>query len=191
MISVKEEWRYVSGYGGDYSVSNLGRIMSNERTDASGHKLKARIMSQTKTGNGYMRIALRHKHKLFVHRIVAEEFIGRGIDGLQVNHKNGDKTDNRADNLEWVTCSENHKHSFRVLGRKPSRAMLGMFADKNPNAKQVEMTDGLGNVIKKFKSASLAVADGFNVSCIIACCRGRRNTHGGFCWQYSQAGGVA
>jgi len=45
-------------------------------------------------------------------------FLGSAPDSYQVNHKNGDRTDNHVENLEWVTCSENAKHSFRVLGRK-------------------------------------------------------------------------
>ena len=51
----------------------------------------------------------------FVHRLVALAFVPGWREGLEVNHKNGDKTDNRADNLEWVTHSENHRHSRDVL----------------------------------------------------------------------------
>ena len=60
-----------------------------------------------------------------VHRLVAEAFLKRGKDKTEVNHKNGIRSDNKAENLEWVTRSENEKHAYRVLGKTPNKPWEG------------------------------------------------------------------
>ena len=72
---------------------------------------------------GYYEVGLRKngiKKYYLVHRLVAQEFIPNPENKPQINHKNGIKTDNFIENLEWVTNSENILHAYRVLGRKPS-----------------------------------------------------------------------
>jgi HNH endonuclease len=68
--------------------------------------------------HGYLRMTATKdskKHNFAIHRIIAGAFLGPGI-GMQVNHKNGNKTDNRLENLEWATQRENILHKVRVLG---------------------------------------------------------------------------
>lgn len=112
-----EEWRPVAWNPDRYYVSNMGRIYTNGASGVRPHIMSGRI-----SNSGYVLINLNKDNDRIattVHRIVAEAFCdGRTEDRSDVNHKNGIKTDNRAENLEWVTKSENMLHSFRVLGRE-------------------------------------------------------------------------
>lgn len=107
-----EVWKPVIGYDGLYEVSNLGRIV-NRKTGT--------IRKPTYSGRGrYPAIILPRgggPKTAYIHRIVATAFLGHSQDKPQVNHINGNVNDNRADNLEWCTNSENNLHAFRVLGR--------------------------------------------------------------------------
>jgi len=92
-----------------YEVSNLGRVR-NTHTD--------QVLKQSKDGSGYLKVILYYQGQektCNVHTLVATAFVEGWREGLEVNHKNGVKTDNRAENLEWVTSSENHQHAHDVL----------------------------------------------------------------------------
>ena len=112
-----EKWIPCPGYETTHLISNHGRVMSQERDVASCYgstiRRKARLM-KLDTSSQYARIQLRARGpKLSVHRLVAEAFIGPAPDAnTQVNHIDGKKTNNRDTNLEWVSCSENIRHSF-------------------------------------------------------------------------------
>jgi len=90
-----------------YLVSNLGRVAS-----AIGKK----ILKHSITGDGYPCISLSHKGKTWtrtVHRLVAKAFIENPDDKAEVNHRDGVKTNNSVDNLEWLTHDENMEHATR------------------------------------------------------------------------------
>jgi len=92
-----------------YEVSNLGRVR-NARTGL--------VLRPRKHNWGYQQVALFYKGQrkdCYIHDLVATAFVEGWREGLEVNHKNGVKTDNRAENLEWVSSSENHRHARDVL----------------------------------------------------------------------------
>ena len=135
-----EVWKDVVGYEGKYQVSNMGNVRSLDhlvkRNNGRLQSNKGKLLRPAKDQCGYHRCAfsISGKLKTFkVHRLVAKSFLdGESENRFQVNHKNGIKTDNRAENLEWVSGSENCKHSFDTGLQKPKRGTL------NGNSKLTE-----------------------------------------------------
>lgn len=113
-----EKWKkiFIKGQETFYSVSSLGRV----RNDSTKTFLEGNV-----SNNGYRMVHLRCRvdKVCSVHRLVMMAFAPRdNMEDLQVNHKNGIKTDNRLDNLEWCTALENMRHSFRMnLQKKQMR----------------------------------------------------------------------
>lgn len=111
---LKENWAQIRDFP-NYKISNLGRI----KNDMTGMILKPSLNSC-----GYPKVDLCRNGKKYtknIHRLVAEYFIENHNNKPEVNHKNGDKLDNRVVNLEWVTKSENNMHKCRVLGKKAAK----------------------------------------------------------------------
>lgn len=120
----EEVWKDIEGYRGAYQISNLGNVKSVEREvtqwNESAKKYVTRIqkgliMKPFEDEDGYLRLQLikdgvRKKH--FVHRLVALAFIPNPENKPEVNHKEGDKKDNRVWMLEWSTSSENQRHAI-------------------------------------------------------------------------------
>lgn len=124
-----ETWKPIPGYEGYYEASDQGRIRSVDRIVGNAKQRRARGCVRAPTViNGYEQVGLSVNgiyKDIKVHRAVALAFLPNPDNKPQVNHKNGIRNDNRLENLEWVTCSENHRHAFDVLGKKASKAMLG------------------------------------------------------------------
>lgn len=114
-----EIWKPILGFE-NYEVSNMGRIRHQ------WYQYKKNLVTphfNSYTGYYEVRVFFNGKNKaLRVHRVVAHAFCDRySEERNQVNHKDGDKMNNRADNLEWCTVSENNTHAYRVIGRKKVR----------------------------------------------------------------------
>ena len=132
-----ELWKNVVECNGLYRVSNFGRVKSVEnklKRNNKGEKLINIEVSKF----GYARVSMKKK-KYSLHRIVAKAFILNPYNKPEVNHLNGNKLDNRAVNLEWVTKSENMIHAINVLGKKsPTEGVIG-FANKIGKAVSIEI----------------------------------------------------
>lgn len=160
-----EIWLDVPGYAGLYMVSNLGRIRSQKRG----------VLKPFKNCNGYLIATLTQngeKVRTGAHRLVALAFLPNPEGKPQINHKDGDKENNRPENLEWVTCSENNLHRCRVLGGGGGRA---------PRA--VVCLD-TGKTYPSITAA--AAATGLRLEGILMVCKGRRNKTMGTRWAYAE-----
>ena len=122
---MEEVWKDVKGYEGYYQVSNLGNIKSLERiiensgTRTGYYKVKERILKprENTNRNGYYELSLRKdgKEKRFkVHRLVACAFIENPYNKPEVNHIDGNKSNNCVSNLEWTTSKENKEHAWNI-----------------------------------------------------------------------------
>lgn len=119
---MREQWREIAGYEGLYEVSNLGNVRSMERTVAYGkasYVRPSKMMKVTVGKNLYCRVTLTKDAKqtqVYVHRLVAMAFIPNPDNLAEVDHIDANPSNNRCDNLRWVTHSENMRHMFE-LGR--------------------------------------------------------------------------
>lgn len=136
-----EQWRPVDGWEKYYKVSNTGRVVSLERTVTRRgilHAIKERELSGCVTKGWYPRVMLRAEGRTkwtLIHRLVANSFIENPLRKPEVNHKDGNKINNHADNLEWVTSSENSMHAHAVLGAPNPPRLVG---NQNPSSKLTE-----------------------------------------------------
>lgn len=127
---MKEIWEDVKGYEDLYQVSNIGRVRSKDRMRHVGHGhyglKKGRILKPYKMKSReygyYLQVTLcrNNKHtKHLIHRLVAQAFIENHDNKPCVNHIDGDKANNRVDNLEWCTFSDNNQHAYDTKLKKP------------------------------------------------------------------------
>ncbi|NLF00902.1 MAG: hypothetical protein GX601_07980 [Anaerolineales bacterium] len=111
-----EEWRTIPSYP-SYEASSLGRI---RRVAGGRGAVPGRVRRNYVRPDGYAIVSLSEGNRVSVervHRLVAEAWLGKCPEGMEVNHRNGQRDDNRVANLEYVTRAENMQHAFGVLGR--------------------------------------------------------------------------
>lgn len=184
---MEEIWKDVKDYEGIYQVSNLGRVKVLPRKRKNGIKgsyIQKEKLMKPFISRRYKEVILRkdNKYKHFrVHRLVATTFIPNTENKPQVNHIDGNKFNNNADNLEWCTQSENQLHAYRTGLQKP------VYGRKNVLAKPVIQLDLEGNYIKTYGSTMEAERQtGANHSNISRCCMKNKKykSVGGYRWEY-------
>jgi hypothetical protein len=169
-----EIWKNIKGYEKLYQVSNLGNIRSLDRYVYNTYKnrlVKGKIKKLTNNEKGYLKVTLYKNGKSQtreVQRIVAETFIHNIENKPQVNHIDGNKHNNRVENLEWVTAQENTIHSIEVLEK-------GLVP--------VLQYDLENNFITAYYSVKEAgIKNNIKPCSISNCINGRRKTAGGYIW---------
>lgn len=165
-----------------YYVSSLGQILSVPRKYCNNYRILK--FKYDKNNYSLVKISINAKRiMLKVHRIVAKTFIPNIENKPQVNHINGIKTDNRVENLEWVTNLENNKHSWTYLNRVSS--LKGKFGKDHPFSKKVNQYDLNNNYIRSFDCLKQITRElGFNFSFIASVCRGERKKAYNYIWRY-------
>lgn len=131
-----EIWKPIKDFEGLYEVSNFGRVKALARKKNCNKGwgwIKEHIMKPTNYGAEYYRVPLTSKEHIkkyyLVHRLVAQTFIENPNNLPQVNHIDGDKSNNCVKNLEWCTREDNIKHAYKI-GLNPSRKKIIEYIDK-------------------------------------------------------------
>ena len=173
-----EIWKDIDGYEGRYRISNKGNIYSY---------LSKKIMKPSLSSTGYLHIQLygtNGSSVRLVHKLVAETFLQNPDNKPEVNHKDGNKANNKMENLEKKTKSENQIHAIKH-GLRKSSPLEGVFGADNPNSKRILQYNLNGEFIKMWDSISQASkAIGCSESTLASCLHGRIKSCKGFMWKY-------
>ena len=170
-----EIWEDIEGYEGIYQVSSLGRI---KRLYKNG---KERILKLRSDRDGYLNVGLCKEGRVKsrgVHRLVAQAFIPNPDNKSQVNHRDENKSNNKVENLEWVTGKENINY-----GTRTERSGKSQTNDK----KRSQPIYGINiktNERIEFPSTREAQRNGFSSGHIVDCLKGRRKSHKCYKWFY-------
>jgi len=191
----EEIWKDIEGYEGLYQVSNFGRIKSLSRkfyTTNNGYVItKTKILKTGLSHNGYHLISISNKNKkrktFRVNRLIALCFIPNPNNLPEVNHKDGNKNNNNASNLEWCTRSYNCKHAYKTGLHKG--AWKDKFGKDNKASKRVHKINfKTDKILETYDSITIASEKtGIERTCINRVCNGSRNakTAGGFKWRFA------
>lgn len=161
-----EEWVPIVDFP-NYAVSNTGEVLSRVRDTLLAQSLN--------TSTGYIHVCLWKNGKGYVrtvHRLVALHFLDLPYETVEVNHKDGNKTNNHVSNLEWLTRSENHRHAYRTGIREPVR-----------NGERQILCVQTGDVFRSIAEAGRVL--GVRPSTISNCLAGRRRSCQGLTFEYA------
>lgn len=167
----------IIGFENLYWISRDGEVV-NKRLKIKAFKIDK---------NGYRTIGIWSNSKQYffrISRLVALAFIENLENKPCVNHINGIKTDNRVENLEWCTITENNRHSWRIGNSKVSQKSIDSV--KKRLRKRVNQFDLDGNFLKTWDGIRVAERDGgYKSGRICKVLKGKMNKHGGSLWKYA------
>lgn len=185
---MKEIWKDIKGYEGLYQISNLGRVKSLQRKvkNKNGYRIiKEKILCNYKNNNGYYCVNLRKECNIdirLIHRLIAEYFIPNPNNYPIINHKDGNKLNNKIDNLEWCTQQHNIREAFRLgLNKYTYKENF-----KN-NPKTILQFDKNNKLIKKYTSIREANRiTGICYNSIFMNCHGKQKYAGDYIWKFEE-----
>ena len=180
-----EFWKDIIGYEGSYQISNLGNIKSIGRNIKYSNGIvvpyREKLLNGFVSTSGYKAIDLyknNKRKKFYIHRLVAETFIDNPLNKPEINHINENKLDNRVENLEWCTSSENNLAGTVIERANETRKM------KKTAFKKVAMCDLNDNIIQIFDSIEIAVKEtGINRKTIYNSCNNKFKSRK-YKWKY-------
>lgn len=172
---MNEIWKTIDDYP-DYMVSNMGRVKSFK-------KGKEVILKPILGKIGYYYVNLRNNGKRkvhYIHRLISEYFIPNPENKPCIDHINTDRTDNRVENLRWVTQKENCNNDITKQKQ---------FGYKNSQSIPILQFTKVGEFIRKW-DCSMDVQRELNINHgnISKCCKGKHKTVGGYIWRYYYKG---
>ena len=176
---MKEVYKPIKGFENLYEISNFGNIQSIDRVEHIVTEKKdffrikkGKLLKKTINTNGYYYITLHGEDgsltTISIHKLVASHFLDNPNSLNCVNHKDENKLNNKADNLEWCTYEYNNNY-----GTKKERLKLS----NKWRSKEIMMLDGNGNIIKEYSSINSVKEDGFDPSAVFRCCSNMQKTH--------------
>lgn len=178
---MQEIWKDIEGYEGLYQISSLGNIKSLNYNRQKESKLLKKYINPY---NNYTQIRLNKKGvgKTFrVHKLVAKAFIPNPENKPQINHKDGNKSNNKIDNLEWCTQSENLKHASRILKKVFWKNIYDIHLRN-----KVKVIRSDGKIYNSIKEAKKDINK--SNAHITEVCQGKLKTTCGFGWNYYKEG---
>ena len=179
-----EIWKDVPGYVGLYQISNYGRVKSVFRNEICGNmnrKRNEKILKPSLRKRYYFVSLSKNgiKYNAVIHRLVAAAFIPNPENKPCIDHIDGNRTNNHADNLRWVTVKENQNNPItksKCIGKKA-----------NPHHEKAVEQIKNGIVVNVFVSIQEAARKGnFSATAICKVCKGKGNLHKGYKWRYKK-----
>ena len=188
---LNEEWKDIKDFEGLYQISNYGRVRRigvyriSTRYYKKGRYYQTKIMTSSIGKHGYCCVQLFDYNGSFktvrVHRLVAQAFIPNLENKPQVNHIDGNKQNNRIDNLEWCTNGENGKHAWdnnlRTKNFGKNNHISKKILQYTPDKKLIKEWDCIKDISRTL---------GYNYGYIISCCKRKYKLGHNFIWRYKE-----
>lgn len=182
---LNEEWKNIKGYENLYQVSNYGRIKSLKKHSIFNNRTyPTKILKCHINTKKYLDVELcrcNKSHRYRIHRLVAEHFIPNLEKKPQVNHIDGNKQNNRIDNLEWCTNGENGKHAWdnnlRTKNFGKNNHISKKILQYTPDKKLIKEWDCIKDISRTL---------GYNYGYIISCCQRKYKLGHNFIWRYKE-----